>query len=108
MDEAILCLNKSAMVRASQTTSTIPDTLDLRLLPITAALSSLETKVLALSATVLTTAPDDLTMAPPPGLSLVIDKTSPPPHAASAFMAPTGSRFFPNVDPSKLFVQGDA
>ncbi len=71
----------------------------------------LEAKVIALNATtttILPTAPDDSKTAPPAWLPLVIDRTSPPPPATSASTAPTGSRLFHNVDPSKLFPQGDA
>ncbi len=62
----------------------------------------------ATTTTILPTASDDSKMAPPARLPLVIDTTSPPPPTTSASTAPTGSRLFPNVDPLKLFPQGDA
>jgi hypothetical protein len=111
MDEAILCLNEFGKASQTQTTSNIDDSLDRRLLPITAALSLLEAKVAALNVpntTELPNTPTKLTTAPPPRDSLVIDMTSPSPQEASLSSAPTVSRLFPNVDPSKLFPQGDS
>jgi hypothetical protein len=111
MDEAILRLNEFGKASQTQTTSTIDDSLDRRLLPITAALSLLEAKVAALNVpntTELPNTPTKSTTAPPPRDSLVIDTTTPSPQEASPSSAPTVSCLFPNIDPSKLFPQDNS
>jgi hypothetical protein len=112
MDEAILHLNEFGKASQTKTTSTITDSLDLRLLPIHTALSSLEAKIKALSesASDLPTSPDPGVKtaapppAPPPWVSLVVDMTFPPPQGVPA---PQGSQLFPNVDQEKLFPLGN-
>jgi hypothetical protein len=112
MDKAILHLNKFGKASQTKTTSTIMDSLDLRLLPIHTALSSLEAKIKALSesASNLPTPPDPgvetaaQPPAPPPQVSLVVDMTSPPPQGVPV---PQGSQLFPNLDPEKMFPQGN-
>jgi hypothetical protein len=110
MDEAILRLNEFGRASQTETISTITDSLDQRLVPITTTLSSLEAKVAALNATtttILPVTPDASASSPPTWGCLVIDTTSPPPPEVSMATAPTGSKLFPNVDPSKLFPQRD-
>jgi hypothetical protein len=111
MDEAILCLNEFGKASQTQMTSTIDDSLDRRLLLIIAALCLLEAMVVALNVpntTELPNTPTKSTTAPPPRDSLVIDTTTPSPQEASPSSAPTVSHLFPNVDPSKLFPQGNS
>jgi hypothetical protein len=106
MDEAILRLNDFGKASQTQIATTIMVLLDLHLLPIHAALTSLENRFVALH---------DPNSVPPrpvdPGItsdghtlpctSLFVD-TSSSPELEPALVG-QGSRLFPNVDPAKLF-----
>jgi hypothetical protein len=110
MDEAILRLNNFGKASQTQTATMITDLLDLRLLPIHTALTSLENRFAALHD------PNSVPPRPvnhgitsdghtPPRTSLVVDTSSSP--KSEPALVGQGSRLFPNMDPAKLFPNGD-